>query len=415
MKFGKYSILLLILAAAGIWWGSRLFLSPDSTLPPLNTVNADRGEVTRRVVAHGTLQPVQKVTVGSQVSGIIENITVDFNSIVKRGQVIARIDPSTFEAAVSSARAELESADAGLTLARMHWARVKELQSRQFIAPSEVDQAGATLRQAEAQVRVRRHALERAERELDRCTITSPTDGIVISRNVDTGQTVAASLSAPVLFEIATDLSDMHIYARVSEADIGKVREGQIVLFKVDAYRDRDFHGDVIQVRNAPIMEDNVVHYETIISVDNREMLLKPGMTTEVSIITARQDDVLRVRNTALRARLPDNLIAEVTDTGQQPASDSSGHNPSTDADEDTGEAVETGIRQGRGESGRVFRLRNNRIEPVAVLTGLSDGLHTEIISGDISTGDTLVVGLSLATAGNNESRGLLRGRQEQF
>lgn len=415
MKFGKYSILLLLLIAAGAWWSSRLFLSPDSTLPPLNTISADRGEVSRRVVAHGTLQPVQKITVGSQVSGIIDNITVDFNATVKRGQVIARIDPSTFAAAVSSAKAELESADAGLALARMHWTRVKELQSRQFIAPSEVDQAGATLRQAEAQVQVRRYALERAERELDRCTITSPTDGIVISRNVDIGQTVAASLSAPVLFEIATDLSDMHIYARVSEADIGQVREGHKVMFKVDAYRDRDFHGDVIQVRNAPIMEDNVVHYETIISVDNREMLLKPGMTTEVSIITARQDDVLRVRNTALRTRLPDNLISEVTDTGLQPASDSSGHNPSSDVTEDIGEAVETGSRQGRGEPGRVFRLRNNRIEPVPVRTGLSDGLHTQIISGDISTGDTLVVGLSLAAAGGNESRGLLRGRQEQF
>lgn len=364
-----------------------MFSSSDGTLPPLNTISADRGEVSRRVVAHGTLQPVQKVTVGSQVSGIIENIMVDFNSIVKKGQVIAQIDPSTFAAAVSSARAEMESAEAGLALAQMHWARVKELQSRQFIAPSEVDQASATLRQAEAQVRVRRHALERAERELDRCTITSPTDGIVISRNVDIGQTVAASLSAPILFEIATDLRNMHIYANVSEADIGQVIKGQKVIFKVDAYRESDFYGDVIQVRNAPIMEDNVVHYETIISVDNREMLLKPGMTTEVSIITARQDDVLRVRNTALRARLPDNLISEVTDTGQQPDSDISGHNPSNnDSEQDTGETVETGSLQDRGEPGRVFRLRNNRIEPVPVLTGLSDGLHTEIISGDITT-----------------------------
>ncbi len=424
MKKGKYSIIILLVIGAGIWWGSRLIGSSESGLPPLHTVQVDRGEVSRRVIAHGSLQPVQKVTVGSQVSGIIEDIKVDFNSRVARGEVIAQIDPSTFAAAVSSARAELESAEAGLELARMHWARVQELRAQQFIAPSEEEQASATLRQAEAQVRVRRHALERAQRELDRCTITSPTDGMVISRNVDIGQTVAASLSAPVLFEIATDLRNMHIYANVSEADIGQVADDQKVIFKVDAYRDRDFEGEVIQVRNAPIVEDNVVHYETIISVDNSEMLLKPGMTTEVSVITARKDDALRVRNTALRARLPDNLIpagsgdtrsgsAERSDSGSDSRSGSdsvsaAGQDASTDSNSnDAGED--------EGEEGRVFVLRNNQIESVRVRTGLSDGLHTEILYGDISAGDTLVVGLSLRTGTNDEGRSLFRGQQAQY
>ena len=419
MKKGRYAVILVVIIGAGAWWGSRYWSSADAALPPLHTVEVDRGEVSRRVIAHGTLQPVQKVTVGSQVSGIIEDIMVDFNARVTRGQIIAQIDPSTFAAAVSSARAELESAEAGLELARMNWERVQELRAQQFIAPSEVDQASATLRQAEAQVRVRRHALERAERELDRCTITSPTDGMVISRNVDVGQTVAASLSAPILFEIATDLRDMHIYANVSEADIGQVADGQRVLFRVDAFRDRDFEGEVIQVRNAPIMEDNVVHYETIIAVDNSEMLLKPGMTTEVSVITAKKDDVMRVRNTALRARLPDNLIPSGVDAdrdgtgGSTEVQTAGGGASGTDGTTESEGSEASGADE--GEDGRVFVLRNNRIEHVSVRTGLTDGMHTEILRGNLAVGDTLVVGLSLRTGADNDSRSILRGRQAQY
>lgn len=211
MRFGTLVILAIILGGATLFLGSRWFGSSGSDLPPLHTVHADHGHVSQRIVAHGTLQPVQKVTVGSQVSGIIEQITVDFNSPVRRGQVIAQIDPSTFAAAVSSAEAELASAQASLELAELQYRRTQELLERQFVSASEVDEARAQLHQAQAQVRVRTHALDRAQRELDRCTITAPTDGIVISRNVDEGQTVAASLSAPDLFEIATDLRQMHI------------------------------------------------------------------------------------------------------------------------------------------------------------------------------------------------------------
>lgn len=231
MKAGKIVIAVLILGGAAVWWGLSGYSGGEQGLPPLHTETVERGDVSQRVVAFGSLQPVQKVLVGSQVSGNIDQIFADFNSMVRRGDVIAQIDPSTFEAEVSSAQAELESAEAGLELARMQYQRVQELRERHFVAPSEVDQANATLRQAEAQVRVRRHALERAQRELDRTTIKSPTDGMVISREVDVGQTVAASLNAPVLFEIAADLSNMWIHASVSEADIGTVEEGQRVRF----------------------------------------------------------------------------------------------------------------------------------------------------------------------------------------
>lgn len=259
---------------------------------------------------------------------------------------------------------------------------MQELRERQFIAPSELDQARATLHQARAQLNVRQHALDRAIRELERCTIKSPSDGIIISRNVNIGQTVAASLSAPELFVIATDLTNMWIHANVSEADIGMVEEGQKVEFRVDAYRGRTFTGDVIQVRNAPIMSDNVVHYETIIEVDNSEMLLKPGMTSEVSVITSEATDVVRVRNTALRARLPDTIRPEDPERPE-------------------------------GYNGHVYRFENNRLKAVPVKTGLSDALFTEVISG-VGVGDTLAVGLSLRTQDSGR-RSLLGGQQAQF
>lgn len=375
------AIVLLVVASAVLWGATRG--DAGGALPPLHTVIVDRGPVSQRVVAHGAIQPVQKVTVGSQVSGIVEEILVDFNSPVERGQVIARLDASTFAAAVSSAAAELEAAEAGLDLARMQWDRIQRLRENNLVAPSEVDQARANVQQAEALLSVRRHALDRARQELDRCTIRSPTDGMVISRNVDVGQTVAASLSAPILFEIAADLRLMQIHANVSEADIGGIREGQKVRFRVDAHRDREFEGEVVQVRNAPIVEDNVVHYETIIAVENEALLLKPGMTAEVAIITAEVEDAMRARNTALRARLPDALLPP------EPASSD-------------------------GANGRVFVLRNGTIAAVPVQSGLSDGVHTELRAG-VQVGDTLVVGLSLQGGEDGGGRSLLRGNQAQY
>lgn len=384
MTFTRFLLIVTILLAGFLaWWGLIGFSPSEPALPPLHIEEADRGEVSRRVIAFGSLQPVQKVTVGSQVSGIIEDIFADFNSVVKRNDVIAQIDPSTFEAEVSSARAELESAEAGLELARMQSQRINELRERQFISPSEADQANATLRQAEAQVRVRRHDLERAQRELERTTITAPTDGIVISREVDIGQTVAASLNAPILFELAANLGNMWIHANVAEADIGMVKEGQRVQFRVDAYPDRQFEGEVIQVRNAPIIADNVVHYETIIEVDNPEGLLKPGMTSEVSVITAELDDVVRVRNTALRARLPDQIRPEAPPEEE-------------------------------GLNGLVYLIRDNELIARRVQTGLSDGVYTEIISG-VEPGDSLAVGLSLTGQDQDGSRSLFSGSQAQY
>src|SRR5690349_4114754 len=270
------------------------------------TAAVTRGAITQAVSATGTLNPVVNVQVGSQISGNIEKLLVDFNSPVKAGEVVAQIDPAVFQAAVTQAQGDLDSAKAALELAQVSQKRMVELVEKQNSSQSELDQANATLHQAQANVKIKEGALQKAKVDLEHCTITSPIDGIVISRSVDVGQTVAASLSAPVIFTIANDLTKMQIDAAVAEADIGAVDVGQKVDFTVDAFPRRTFQGEVTQVRNAPTTVQNVVTYDTVISVNNAELKLKPGLTANVSIVGAQRDNVLKLTNAALRFRPAD-------------------------------------------------------------------------------------------------------------
>src|ERR1700758_4264600 len=262
-----------------------------------------RGPITQAVTATGTLNPVVNVQVGSQVSGNIAKLFVDFNSQVKAGQVVAQIDPALFQATVTQAEGDLASAQAALELAKVNATRTQELFARKTSSQADLDQAMANLHQAEASVKIKQGALDKAKADLEHCTITSPIDGVVISRNVDVGQTVAASLQAPVIFAIANDLSKMQIDSNVAEADVGVLEVGQDVDFTVDAFPVRTFRGKVVQVRNAPITVQNVVTYDTVIGVSNPDLKLKPGMTANVSIIAARKDNVLQIKNAALRYR----------------------------------------------------------------------------------------------------------------
>ena len=245
-----------------------------------------RGSITQAVTATGTLNPVV-------------NLFADFNSQVKAGQVVAQIDPALFQATVTQAEGDLASAQAALELAKLNATRTEELFAKKTSSKADLDQAVANLHQAEANVKIKQGALDKAKADLDHCTITSPIDGVVISRSVDVGQTVAASLQAPVIFQIANDLTKMQIDANVAEADVGVLEVGQDVDFTVDAFPMRTFHGKVVQVRNAPITVQNVVTYDTVISVNNEDLKLKPGMTANVSIIVAQKPDVLRVSNAA--------------------------------------------------------------------------------------------------------------------
>src|SRR6266571_2092172 len=294
-----------IASAVGLGW--YLNQSAGNTFE-YETSLVSRGALTQVVTASGQLNPVVKVEVGSQVSGIIEKLFVDFNSPVTEGQVIAQLDAATYEANLIQAQGNLANAKAAAELAQLNADRAKTLQSERLNAKAEYEKAVADLHQAEAAVKVNEGALKKAQVDLARCTIYAPVDGIVISRNVNVGQTVAASLSAPTLFVIANNLAKMQIEADVAEADIGLVGAGHEVEFTVDAFPGQTFHGEVTQVRNAPKADQNVVTYVTIIDVTNPNLKLKPGMTANVSVIVTHHNNVLKIPNAALRFRPPKNV-----------------------------------------------------------------------------------------------------------
>jgi HlyD family secretion protein len=337
------------------------------------TAIVTRGPITQAVTATGTLNPVVNVQVGSQVSGNISKLFADFNSQVKAGQVVAQIDPALFQATVTQAEGDIASAQAALELAKVNAKRTQDLFARKTSSQADLDQAMANLHQAEANVKIKQGALDKAKADLDHCTITSPIDGVVISRNVDVGQTVAASLQAPVIFQIGNDLTKMQIDANVAEADVGVLEVGQDVDFTVDAFPTRTFHGKVVQVRNAPITVQNVVTYDTVIGVSNPDLKLKPGMTANVSIVVAQKDNVLQIKNAALRYR-----PAEVT-SGQMMA-----RSP-----------AQASARGGAGRDRRtsertVYVFSGGRPQPVQIKTGISDGVVTEVIEG-LKEGDRVV------------------------
>jgi HlyD family secretion protein len=342
------------------------------------TVAVTRGPITQAVTATGTLNPVQNVQVGSQVSGNIQKLFADFNSVVKAGQVIAQIDPVVFQASVNQAKGDLDNAQAALELARLNAARTQALVAKQNSAQSDLDQAMANLHQAEANVKIKEGALEKAQADLDHCTITSPIDGIIISRSVDVGQTVAASLQAPVIFQIANDLTKMQIDANVAEADVGGVAVDQDVDFTVDAFPTQTFHGKVVQVRNAPITVQNVVTYDTVIGVTNPDLKLKPGMTANVSIISAHKDEVLKIPNGALRFRMPDESPAPAVKRDPSASGRSPGSKPPARAE--------------RRVERTVYVLAPSASKPtkVTIKTGISDGISTEITEG-VKEGDRVV------------------------
>src|SRR6266498_3557316 len=349
------------------------------------TATITRGPITQTVTATGTLNPVVNVQVGSQVSGNIQKLFADFNSKVKAGDVVAQIDPVLFQATVTQAEGDLANAQAALELAKVNATRIQGLFAKKNSAQADVDQAMANLHQAEANVKIKQGALDKAKADLDHCRITSPVDGEVISRNVDVGQTVAASLQAPVIFTIANDLTKMQIDANVAEADVGVVTIDQNVDFTVDAFPMQTFHGKVVQVRNAPITVQNVVTYDTVIGVSNPELKLKPGMTANVSIVIAHKDDVLQIKNAALRYRPPDATPVEtrkmVTSRAGRPA---------------TGRG---GAQQGAQRTVYVLPSGAGRPEPRQVKTGISDGIITEVVEG-LKEGDRVVTAeLSSTTA----------------
>ena len=363
----------------------------SDSAPAVTTAPVTRGSIVDAVSATGTLEAVTTVQVGSQVSGAVEFLNADFNSIVRKGQVIARLEPSLFQSAIEQARANVVKAEADLDRARVSLAdadtkltRAKELSARQLIAATELDAASvardtaaAQVRSGEASVSQARASLGQAAVNLSKTVITSPIDGIVISRNVDVGQTVAASLSAPTLFLIAADLTQMQLNASIDEADLGRVAAGQTVSFTVDAYPQQPFIGRVEQVRLNPVVASNVVTYAAIISAPNPELKLKPGMTASVSVEIARRDDVLRVPAAALRFK-PTADVRKVLNAPAAPAKAAAG-------------------------AGTVWTVSGETATPVAVKLGESDGTWTEVLDAPFAEGTQLVT--RVETGGSSASR----------
>lgn len=423
----KWLILVIVLGGAGggAYWYAK---NRGEAAPEFTTAKVTRGEVTQAVTATGQLAPVLNVQVGSQISGIILKLFADFNSQVKSNQILAQLDPATYKANVSSAEAELASSQASLELAQINARRAEDLVKSKLIPQSEFDQAVATLHQAEAQMKIRASSVQRAQVDLGRCTIYAPVDGTVISRNVDVGQTVAASMNAPVLFLVASDLTKMQIDANVAEADVGGVEVGQEVEFTVDAFPDRTFRGQVTQVRNSPLTVQNVVTYITVIEVNNADLKLKPGMTANVSIIVQRRENVLRLANGALRFRPPETAVLPVnTNTvARSPAAGPAGTNALAAGGEpgrrrggpggpgggggNFGERGGSGGGRGNRSGGRGGERRamqtvyllpggqpqttaaNVKLKPVKVRLGITDGIFTEVLEG-LEENDLLVTG----------------------
>jgi HlyD family secretion protein len=436
-------VLLLAAAVGGyLWWRDHQKPEPIT----FTTTTVTRGTLTQSVTATGDLQPVETVEVSSQISGLITEVAVDYNTRVKAGDVLARLDPATYQSRVNSAEAELANTRANHRLVSLNAERIKSLHERNLVSQQELDQAVAQLAQAEAQLQIRTAAVETAKVDLSRCIIKAPIDGIILDRPAIAGKTVSASTSAPVLFVLVNDLSLLQIKAAVAEADIGNVKEGQPVTFTVDAFPNQAFRGIVRQIRNQPVTQSNVVTYATLIDVRNEDLTLKPGMTANVSITIQERADILLVPNAALRARIPDEAklplaVKESAPGTAAPAAASpedafrallaeAGYVASGDSRPTREQiqkaralATERGIpipeRRGGGGGGAGGRRssaetattetvrtlftpagtdEDRKAQAIEVRLGITDGLNTEVISG-LEEKAVLITGVADATS----------------
>jgi HlyD family secretion protein len=363
------------------------------------TEKVDRGNVTMTVTATGTLSAVTTVQVGSQVSGVIARLYADFNSTVKKGQMLAELDPTPYEAQVEQRQADLTRAQVQTDDARIKYDRQKRLMENGLTPQSEVDGAQAQYKSAAAEVQQARAALSQVQTNLRYTKIISPIDGIVVDRQYDVGQTVAASFQAPTLFQIAQDLTKMQVQADVDQSDIGRIKVGQVARFTVDAYPEEEFRGRIAQIRYNAQVNQNVVTYPVIIEVANPEGRLRPKMTANVIIDVAMVQDVLRVPNAALRFKPPTEGSAEARRGG----SGASG-----------GDAMQRAGRSGRGggpagaagqlpgrrgdasKASTVYTLdAEKKLQPVEIRTGITDGRYTQVISGPLKDGAPVVVGVA--------------------
>jgi HlyD family secretion protein len=352
----RFVFWLALFAVSGAGYVLWKKMPAESTAPKFKTEKIERGDIIQSITANGTLNPVVVINVGTQISGTIQKLHVNFNDRVSAGQVLAELDPSLLNAALKQSQANLASAEANVRLAKTKEVRTRKLVSQGFVVRSQLDEAIETLDVAQAQAQLAKAQIERDNANLRYSTIRSPISGIVIARPVDIGQTVAASFQTPTLFQIAQDLKSMQIDTSVAEADIGKIKLEQAVSFGVDTFPDKVFSGSVRQIRLNPTIQQNVVTYNVVITADNSEGKLLPGMTAHVQINTQRHEQVLRVANAALRYKPSDAELAHKDNTP------------------------------------KLYKIIQGKPTPFAVKLGIADAQFTEIVSGDLKDGDEVIV-----------------------
>ncbi len=394
----RRAVMIIGVLVIGLTIGGYVFFNGERKAPVrYRSAAVERGPVISLVTATGTINPVVSVQVGTQVSGMIKSLHADFNSVVKAGDVVAMIDPEPFKARRDQAASNLEMSKANVARARTDLAqrkreldRVKSLVAQEFVSQNDVDIALTNFQAAEAQMSVSgaqvkqaEAVLNAAELDLKYTVIRSPVNGIVVARNVEVGQTIAASFATPNLFLIALDLTKMQVDTNVSESDIGGITEGKEATFTVDAYPGHQFAGTIRQVRLAPINVQNVVTYNVVVNVDNQDLRLKPGMTANVSIVVAQRDAVLTVPNAALRFTPITSGQADAAKPGSKPAK---AKGPDRAAGAGRGSITPSRTVWKQGPSGE--------LEPIHVQTGISDGLVTELLSEELAEGTLVVVGI---------------------
>ena len=402
--------LVAALAGGGVWYAKqRAAMNPEQRY---KLAVVEKGGVTQTVSANGTLNPLVLVNVGTQVSGTVRKLYVDFNDKVEAGQKLLELDQSLLQTIVRQSQANVLNQQAALDLARANEARMKALLAKEDVSRQDYDLALQALRSAEAQLKQAKAAADKDQVNLSYSVITSPVSGVVVARLVDIGQTVAASFQTPVLIQIAQDLSKMAIDTSFAEADIGKIKQGLPVRFTVDAFPNRNFQGEVQQIRLNPTNQQNVVTYNVRIRVDNPDLTLLPGMTAYVNIGVQKREDVLLVPNAALRFK-PADAAEKKAENGQNSPSTAtlaSGPGMGGGMGGGTGGGMGAGDKKGKkrdGQSGTVYVLDGGAIRPVSVQLGITDNRNTEIVSGELQAGDRVVTGENTSASSKPSSVGM--------
>ncbi len=388
---------ILVIGGVAAVYYQRTVGKPKIEDPKYRVAMVDRGNITQTVTASGTINPVALINVGSQVSGTVVELNADFNDSVKKGQVLLKLDPIIFNAQIKQSEASLASAQASSRLAYANLERNQKLVTQNYISRGALDQSRREVEVADANIQLANAQLDRVRADLNNSVIRAPIDGVIIKRTIDLGQTVAASFQTPNLFQIARDLTKMQIDTNVSEADVGALKSGLSARFVVDAYPDREFDATLRQFRLAATVLQNVVTYNVVLDVDNKDELLKPGMTAQVRLVVGNRQNVLRIPTAALRFKLSDEELAKEEKARKEALAKNASASASAKANVVPAPGPDDDVAfRSKSETTRSFKIykldEKNQAKPVDIKIGASNFRYTEVLSGDLKLADQVVI-----------------------